>query len=107
MLFLPFLQEIISERLLFAAEILDRQHHSGKKNSEKTAGAALLVEKSEKIIGCIGGAQHQAATIVRMALIHKYVNQQNAINPTICYRYWALSYLTSSGANPANAGPCR
>jgi len=75
LLFLPFLQEIISERLLFAAEILDRQHHSGKKNSEKTAGAALLVEKSEEIIGCIGGAQRQTAAIVRMALIYKYVNQ--------------------------------
>jgi len=47
LLFLLFLQEIISERLRFAAEILDRQHHSGKKNSKKTAGAVLRMPGRE------------------------------------------------------------
>jgi hypothetical protein len=42
LLFLLFLQEIISERMLFAAGTHDRQHHRGKKNSEKTASAAVL-----------------------------------------------------------------
>jgi hypothetical protein len=36
LLFLLFLQEIISERLLLAAGILDRRPRSGEKNSGKT-----------------------------------------------------------------------
>jgi hypothetical protein len=37
LLFLLFLQEIISERLRFAAGILDRRRYGREKNSENTA----------------------------------------------------------------------
>jgi hypothetical protein len=59
LLFLLFLQEIISERLLLAAGILDRRPRSGEKNSGKTPYVGPPVCSSRKVQdtwvhGCAG-----------------------------------------------------